>query len=141
MPDFSLAPKVPLQCMVHVFETFKSQFKQTSKGCTQADLSQEVQLEGQGAFSWSWAPKAFLPSPWCSNGEVSVGRDAPGGGRAASELRTPLRPSPSRNELKAPKPSPSLQPEDSWHLCHHSVPFQNSQENYKLQLANLSSFS
>lgn len=84
-------PKYPLQCMVCMFsETFKSSSSRPVEAAHKQILSQEVQLEGQGTFSWSWAPKASLPSPWGSNGEVSVGRDAPGGGRAASELRTPL---------------------------------------------------
>lgn len=55
-------PEYPLQCMVCMFsETFKSSSSGRAEAAHKQILSQEMQLEGRGTFSWSWAPKHSCP--------------------------------------------------------------------------------
>lgn len=55
-------PEYPLQCMLCMFsETFKSSSRGLVEAAHKQILSQEMQLEGRGTFSWSWAPRHSCP--------------------------------------------------------------------------------
>lgn len=61
---FVLQPaEYPLQCMVCMFsETFKSSSSGPAEATHKQILYQEMQLEGWGTFSLSWAPKHSCPA-------------------------------------------------------------------------------
>lgn len=126
---------------VHAFWILYIQFKQVGRCCTQQILSQAAQLGGQDMFSRSLAHGAFMcllcdcPNPmpslcgkwqrsFCGQGHSSVDHISLAFRDEHQLLWT------SSLQLGVQYAS----------LCHHCLfPFQNSQENYQLQLANLPS--